>query len=147
MFGLGHPVAMTVLRSRLMRAFAVFAVSAVTVLALAGCGSGTVTIRGQIDLSNSSSFATSCADTSDFPDVSQGTQVVVKSPSETVLGSGALGAGRTLSADGIALSCDYPFTVAGVAAQSRYGVEVGSRGTVWFTAAQARNPVVLSLGG
>jgi hypothetical protein len=114
---------------------------------LTACGSSAVTIRGQIDVSNNSTFSTACGDTSDFPDVTPGTQVVVRSPSGSVLGSGSLGQGKTDSADGIAVSCNYPFTVTGVAAQSRYGVEVASRGTVWFTSAQVAKPIALSLGG
>lgn len=100
------------------------------VLALAGCGSGTVTVRGGMIVRSQEILGDSCrlSDTG-FADIAAGAQVVVTAPDGTVIGSGALRSPVVRSAT----ACYFPFTVAGVhGGEARYGVEVASRGTVWF---------------
>lgn len=77
-----------------------------------------------------------------------GTQVTVTDPSGKVIGTGTLGQWNrdTGKASGVtAYRCDMPFTVSGVPAEPRYGLQVaGVTGTSWVTSASS--PVSLTAG-
>lgn len=102
--------------------------------AVAGTGTARpLTVYGSmtIDYESCSSAA------ADYPDIGDGTQVVITDPAGTVVATSALGTGGPVP--GPMGGCNYPFTAAVVAGQPRYGVTIGrDRGTVWFTAAQMR---------
>jgi hypothetical protein len=110
--------------------------SLLAVAVLAGCGSGgPLTIRGTFKVHDAANRGTGCkfAGTA-YADIRAGTQVVVTAPDGTVIGSGALG--RPSPSAGATI-CLFRFTVQADAGKSRYGIEVASRGVVWFSPSAA----------
>jgi hypothetical protein len=107
-------------------------------------GRGPVTIRGILAVSRlSASLRTSCPPPSVGPGVPGNTRVTVQSPSGAVIGRAKLGFG-TVGAAGI--SCDYPFTLKRVPAESRYRVSAGNGAMAWFTPGQVTGRIMLRLG-
>lgn len=111
----------------------------------AAAGPGQETVHGAMQVQES------CEEAGiDYPDIDQGTQVVVTDDTGKVLGSGALGEMKVddsgVDFDGYGQTCDSSFSVQVPAGQARYGVEVGRRGTVWFTGDQMQRGPVLTLG-
>lgn len=91
----------------------------------------------------------SCS-SSDYPDVDQGTQVVVTNSAGTVIATSQLGKGRQQDLPGYGsygATCNYPFTVQVPGGLPRYGVTVAHRGTIWFSARQMQDDPDLTLGG
>jgi hypothetical protein len=91
------------------------------------------------------SVAAPCDDTASYPDVEAGTQVVVKNSAGAVIATASLGAGHAQDAitPGV---CRFPFDVKVPGGLPRYGIEIGRRGTVWYSAAEMRNGPKLTLG-
>lgn len=104
---------------------------------------GSMTVRGEISISNSNGEADACA-VPGYEDVRQGANVTVTDASRKTIALGSLGAGHS---DGFQLFCIYRFVVTDVPAGLKfYGVEVSHRGSVQFTGAQLKKGVALSLG-
>lgn len=79
-----------------------------------------------------------CTGSGGYGDIRQGAGVTVYDAAGKVLGAGALGAGRYASEDSTA-PCVFPVKVAGVPGGSKfYRVEVGHRGQITVTAAEAK---------
>lgn len=118
---------------------------------IAACGGSGSTLSGHLAITYDDSGNTSGLCPGPMPaDITAGTtQVIVKAPDGTVIGTGNLGKPSQKSA-GIpgcfAYIMTMPFKVIGLPGESRYGVEVGSHGTVWFQPSQISH-VDLSLGG
>jgi hypothetical protein len=104
------------------------------VAVLAGCG-GPLVIHGTFRVHDAANRGTGCrfAGTA-YADIRPGTQVVVTAPDGTVIGSGALG---RPAASGGGSACLYRFTISADPGKARYGIEVASRGVVWFSPAAA----------
>jgi hypothetical protein len=86
----------------------------------------------------------------DYPDVVQGTQVVVTNSAGTVIATGQLGAGQQQEFAGLGsfgATCNYPFTVQVPGGLARYGITISHRGTIWFSAKQMQSGPGLTLGG
>ena len=110
----------------------------VVVLALAGCsGSKSHTLTGRIALLDSDGWKrgygggpkTSCHGTGGYADLDTGTQVVVKSNSETVaVGELLPGVAPTLGSP-----CKFRFKIDGVPDRGFYTIEVSHRGALEFS--------------
>jgi hypothetical protein len=124
--------------------------AASTALVVLACSSAPppATMQGRLTVTTDSGQSSFC-DNNSF-NVDQGTQITVISPSGTVIGTGSLGAPATTTSNmlGCIEEIDvYPFQVAGLPSESRYGVQInGEQGTIWFTPAQVSR-ADLSLGG
>ncbi len=111
-------------------------------------GASAVTIRGTLEVDD---FQGNCLTDAGFSDLTAGTQVVVTNASGSVVGTSALTYSTSRSAAQSSLQpglsvCIYPFSVTGVkGGQSRYGVTISYRGTVWFTPKQITKPVGLNI--
>jgi hypothetical protein len=133
------------------------------VTALAGCGGpGNIAAHGTLQVFASPLSGQSVTDS--YPDITSGSQVTVKNPSGTVIGTGTLAfdakgthTAETLFASGLGGGTTpaqyaewveaFTFTVKVPAGLARYGIQVGSgRGTIWFSAAQMSKGPGLSLG-
>lgn len=118
-------------------------VSALALLAaLTGCGgASTVTIRGDVQpSSNSTSVLGVTADTYDGcaeASPAPGTQITVSSPDGKIIGTATLGEWSHASAmvEGVtAYTCDMPFTMTNVPAETRYGFSIDNvPGKIWVT--------------
>jgi hypothetical protein len=108
-------------------------------IVLLSTGGSSFTVHGQQQVWNTSD-GTSAAYA--YPDVTNGTQVVVTDPSNHVIDTGSLTTDPSNTGQWYDL---YDFTVK-VPPESRYGIEIGNHGTVWFTESQMKNGPGLSLG-
>lgn len=104
---------------------------------------GSMTVRGEISVSNTNGEADACA-IPGYEDVREGANVTVTDASHKTIALGSLGAGHS---DGFQLSCIYRFVVTDVPAGLKfYGVEVSHRGSLQYTDAQLKKGVALSIG-
>ena len=114
------------------------------VVTIGGCGSSHRTISGELSIHESVFKAppqgigeSSCKDGSWNP--APGTQVTVKAPNGTVIGTGDLGEWTTnapakvyMAGQPVIYTCKLPFSVQNLPAESRYGFSVsGVPGTQW----------------
>jgi hypothetical protein len=120
------------------------------VLKALGVGSpAAITAHGQLQIMGDNALQAS----QDFPDITDGTEVVITDPSGKVIGTGTLGYDQAASHDsntGLGQMLDwvaYDFTVTVPGGEPRYGVRVTTHGTVWFTSAQMQKGPSLSLSG
>jgi hypothetical protein len=118
------------------------------VLAGMACSSAPppTTMNGRLTVTTDSGQSSFC-DNNSF-NVDQGTQITVISPSGTMIGTSSLGPPATTSNTlGCVEEIDvYPFQVAGLPSEPRYGVQInGEQGTIWFTPAEVSR-ADLSLG-
>jgi hypothetical protein len=115
----------------------------------AGCGSHAAAATGRphpVLALGTISVATSCSDTSSYPDVQPGSQVIVTNSAGTVIATASLDTGHAKDAI-TPYVCRYPFDVKVPGGLPRYGIEIGhNRGTVWFSQSQMRNGPILTLG-
>jgi hypothetical protein len=124
------------------------AVAVVIVLAV-GSSPAPITAHGQLQISGENALSASQG----FPDITDGTQVVVVNPSGTVIGTGTLSYDQAASNDSVVgigqmedwVTYDFSVTVPG--GEPRYGVRITTHGTVWFTQAQLKKGPALSLAG
>jgi hypothetical protein len=120
-------------------------------LLAAGCGSSApppFRVTGEMDVTDASPAADSdgCQFAADdgYSDITQGAQVTV-SAGGRVLAVGELQEGTEPGDSG---TCDFPFTVSGVpGGHSLYGVQVSHRGTLYYSRAQLRAGITMTLGG
>ena len=107
-----------------------------------------MTIRGALEVDD---FQGNCLTDPGFSDITSGAQVVVTNSGGSVIGTSSLGFSASQSAEQSSLQpglsvCIYPFAVSGVkGGQSRYGITVSHRGTVWFSPSQIAKPVGMDL--
>jgi hypothetical protein len=129
----------------------VVAVPSAMVLCLAGCGAGNEAVKGSMEIDD---FQGNCLTDPGFSDITDGTQAVIKSPSGSVIGTGSLSYASKISSMESSLQpgmsvCIYTFKATVPAGESRYGITVANRGTVWFSPRQmAKGPgLSVSSGG
>lgn len=109
-------------------------------------GQGQMTVHGTMEV------AGNVLDSSqNYPDISAGTQVVVLDSSGKVIATGQLSfdakATKIFSKLGaFGAETVYDFTVNVPSGESRYGIVVSHRGTIWFTPKQMQKGPGLSLG-
>lgn len=134
-------------RSKVIVGSAVAVAVIVGVLLVAGVfGQGQMTVHGTMQV------AGNVLDSSqNYPDISDGTQVLVLDPSGKVIATGKLSfdakATRIFAKLGaFGAETVYDFTVTVPTGESRYGIEVSHRGTIWFTPQQMQKGPGLSLG-
>lgn len=128
------------------------AIALVIVLLATGVfGQGKITVHGTFEVAGDV-----LQSSQNYPDISDGTQVVVVDPSGKVIGTGqlsydakatavfnkALGSAASL----VGGETFYDFTVTVPSGESRYGIEVSHRGTIWFTPEQMQKGPGLSIG-
>lgn len=125
-------------------------VVALVVMLVVGAGSPPpITAHGQLQITGDDALSAS----QDFPDITDGAQVVVVDPSGTVIGTGTLSYDQAASNDsavGVGQTLDwftYDFAVTVPGGQPRYGVRITTHGTVWYTQAQFKKGPTLSLTG
>lgn len=123
--------------------------------ALAACGGSApahraapITVTGVLEVTDASPAGDTagCDYGADdgYSDISQGAQVTV-SVAAKVIAVGQLQAGSDATDSG---TCSFVFTVNGVPAGRRlYGIQVSHRGTLYYTAAQLRKGIQMTLGG
>jgi len=135
------------MRSKVIVGSAFAVVVIVIVLLVTGVfGQDQMTVHGTMEV------AGNVLDSSqNYPDISDGTQVVVLDPSGKVIATGTLSfdakATRIFSKLGaFGAETVYDFTVTVPSGESRYGIEVSHRGTIWFTSKQMQKGPGLSLG-
>lgn len=118
------------------------------VLALAACGGrAAATTRPRAVLAlGTISVAAPCGDTDSYPDVQAGSQVIVRNSAGTVIATASLGSGHADDGENLADNCRFPFDVKVPGGLARYGIEIGHRGTVWYSPAEMRNGPKLTLG-
>jgi hypothetical protein len=104
----------------------------------------TLTVDGDISVTGSSSGYTGgpCVTRSGFDDIAAGAQVVVKDAAGKVLATTTLGPGRSTGT-----ACAFGFHTDVPTGSDFYGVELGRRGVVQFTAEQMAAGVHLTVGG
>ena len=78
---------------------------------------------------------TSCQGTGGYDDIRDGLEVAVTDAAGTVIGLGRLSSKPGEDTFAGRRTCEYEFTVSGLPDASFYGVEVGHRGVVRFSAA------------
>jgi hypothetical protein len=110
-------------------------------VALTGCGSSPQTVRGSVE---------DCTTA-----LNPGDQITVTDPSGSVIGTGTLDAGVSTplpaallpwaAGTGYAGDVTYKFRVT-VPGETRYGVTVGTHGTIWFTPREMTAGPALALG-
>jgi hypothetical protein len=160
----GPPIHPTPHRGRRSRAPIVLLILGGLAVAIAGAGfllytarPKSVTITGTMALSGEGFDQTgkSCTGKDGYDDIREGTNVVIHDAVGKVIATGALDAGTPMDFDdmgGVLIKpvpqhCSFAFSVPDVSAEKFYGVEVGHRGTVTFTAAQVKSGGLrLSLG-
>jgi hypothetical protein len=85
----------------------------------------------------------------EYPDITQGIQVVVTNSNGTIVATNQLGNSKESDVPGLGAygaSCNYPFTVQVPEGLARYGITVLHRGIFWFTAKQMPAGPGLTLG-
>lgn len=131
-------------------ALAAVLVIVVVLLATGVFGGGTMTVHGSFQVAGNP-----LQSGQNYPDISDGTQVVVTDPSGKVIGTSSLSfdakatsvLNKTLgSLSHLAGETIYDFTVTVPAGEPRYGITVGHRGTIWFTPQEMSKGPGLSLG-
>ncbi len=134
-------------RSKLVVGSVAAVIVIVILLLVAGVfGQGQITVHGTMEV------AGGVLDSSqNYPDISDGTQVVVLDPSGKVIATGQLSfdskATKIFSKLGaFGAETVYDFTVTVPSGESRYGIVVSHRGTIWFTPKQMQKGPGLSLG-
>lgn len=114
---------------------------AVGLVLLVGCGSSAppgFTSHGTLDVSTGLFSGGSPSDL--FPTISDGVQVTVVNSSNTVIGTGTLHQVSS-PAETVGQTDSYTFTVANLpGGLTRYGFEIGGKGTVWDTPSEAKHP-------
>lgn len=122
---------------------------------LAACGAAApaaraahITVTGVLEVTDASPAGDTagCDYAADdgYSDISQGAQVTV-SVAGKVIAVGQLQAGSDATDSG---TCSFVFNVNGVPAGRRlYGVQVSHRGTLYYSAAQLRKGLQMTLGG
>lgn len=118
------------------------------VLALAACGAQAATAKPRpraVLALGAINVATPCSDADTYPDVQAGAQVIVVNSAGTVIATGNLGAGHPQDAITPDV-CRFPFNVKVPGGLPRYGIEIGHRGTVWYSQAEMRSGPKLTLG-
>jgi hypothetical protein len=117
-----------------------------TVLVLAILGGGlllylnlrAISVEGDITVTP----ASGCVVSPGFDDIKSGAQVVIKDDSGKVIATTTLGPG-----DAIGAGCTFPFSVDVPRGSDFYGVELGRRGSVQYTADQLADGIHLTIGG
>lgn len=127
-------------------------------LALAGCSSKaapakpkTFAMHGVTNITDVTGFDRlddeTCAGSGGYDDLAEGAQVTVSDAAGKTIALGELGPGKVVSAGDVVGGCQFRFTVKDVpAGQKFYGVEVSHRGVVRYTADDAHERIVLSIG-
>lgn len=145
-------------RERVRRLAPVLALLAV--LPLAGCSAaahanakpapatrtvhGTLTLTGHNWISENGQAGEVCTALDGYTDITAGTEVDVTDSAGKVIALGHLADG-TVTDD--AANCSFPFAVGGVPTKTGiYGIQVGHRGTIHYSAADLRNGPALTLG-
>lgn len=130
----------------------VLVAAAVLVLAIAGVAAWALlanrdmAVTGDITVTSPSgvtSVGTVCTVGGGYADIKTGTQVVIKDAVGKVLATTVLGVG---TGDG-GRGCRFPFRVDVPRGSDFYGVDLGRRGVVQFTADQMADGVHLTIGG
>jgi len=124
---------------------AIAAAAALATLGVAACGGpGSETVKGGLVIDESILSASQ-----DYPDITDGTQVVVVNSAGDVVGTADLrfDAKDTVSASALISQTAYDFTVTVPSGLPRYGIRITTHGTVWFTPSQMSKGPVLSLAG
>ena len=113
-------------------------------------GQGPIAVHGTFEVAGDA-----LQSSENYPDISDGTQVVVVNGSGQVIGVGHLTCdakatatfNKVLGSDSLlAGETFYSFTVSVPSGQPRYGIRVSHRGTVWFTSRQMQKGPGLSVG-
>ena len=138
------------------------ALATAAALTIAGCGSkpATITAHGTLDVFASPLGGQSVQTA--YPDITSGSQVTIKNPGGSVVGTGTLvtDAAATAAADAQMAAAvpgtspstysawveAFTFTAKVPGGLSRYGITIGSHGTIWFTLGEMRKGPTLSLG-
>lgn len=129
------------------------------VLPLAGCSAahaaakptpttlavhGSLTLMGNNWVSETGAAGEVCTTLDGYTDIAQGTEVDVSDSAGKVIALGHLDDGIVTDD---AANCSFPFTVSGVPTKSGiYGIQVGHRGTLHYSAADLRSGPALTLG-
>lgn len=115
-----------------------------TASASSSAAEATITVTGtmEVEASSPGTVGRSCETDGGYDDIGVGTQVVISDASSTTLAVGQLGMGYY----GTASKCLFPFSVEVKGGQDFYGVEVGHRGRLQYSAADVAEPMSLSLG-
>jgi len=112
---------------------AALVVIVVAAVLLTSGGGGSHTVNGTFSLLDNDTASSDCHGQGGFGDIDQGTTVTVKNESGTILGSGALSAGK---ADSLGFTCTYKFAINGVGDAKFYAIEVSHRGSVSYSASK-----------
>ena len=142
------PIGSWIVRNKLSSALIAVIVIALAIFGVTRLGVSTVTVHGTLEVDD---FQGDCLTDPGFSDIAAGTQVVATNSDGSVIGTSSLGFSASQSAEQSSLQpglsvCIYPFTVSGIkGGQSRYGITVSHRGTVWFSPSQIAKPVGLNL--
>jgi hypothetical protein len=100
---------------------------------------GDITVNSRADVT---STGTGCFTGGGYADIKSGAQVVIKDDSGKVIATTTLGPG-----DAIGAGCTFPFSVDVPRGSDFYGVELGRRGSVQYTADQLADGIHLTIGG
>lgn len=122
----------------------------VLMLAIIGAGAWlllanrTIDVAGDVAVADSATpyDGSACVTDGGFVDIRRGAQVVIKNSAGAVVATTTLGSG--ISKGG---ACTFAFNVEVPTGSDFYGVELGRRGTVQFTADQLADGVHLTIGG
>lgn len=111
---------------------------------------GTFTLKlGAFQWNHGADGNTPCAGYQGYADIAAGTPVVITDQGGAVIATGQLGTGSATvdTTTGRATQCTFTFAVTAVPNRPFYGVTVSHRGTVTYSAAQARGgQAALTLG-
>jgi len=108
------------------------AVAGLSVAACGGSQPATVTIHGSVanDVSAAAPYPAACA----FGKPASGNQIVITSPSGTVISTATLGTLIHAANPSGHFTCTLPFTATKVPQETRYGFTInGVPGTIWMT--------------
>jgi hypothetical protein len=125
-------------------------IAAVAVLVAAGLlflNSRTIDVAGDITVTDAGGilpYAGTCKTSGGFADIAAGAQVVIKDSTGKVVATTTLAGGTGPTAGG---TCTFGFHTSVPSGSDFYGVELGRRGVVQFTADQLADGVHLTLGG
>lgn len=128
----------------------VVAAAVVLVLAVGGLGtwlylgSRSIDVAGDITVASLDSVRSvggTCTTSGGYADIKTGAQVVVKDATGNVVATTTLGPGT-----GVGGTCTFPFRIEVPSGSDFYGVELGRRGSVQYTADQMADGVHLTIG-